>query len=275
MASLTRHRPAHVAQGTWRSGALHVWGWNGLDTAPMAWLYGGFRALDVNGLRTGWHDTPVSYGAIGRISLDVNGRPSLHASSVQLDAMGTAVWLSELPDAEFLSDSLAWFARVAELARRTVSAGRITPVVVDEGPFTVARWKPVTTESIDAKITELVASMPPICTAGSGVDAGTIYALLVDGIARSFLFQYGWKADLGRARTPGVQALRATFGALAKPDHVVRGGTDEFTGQWVAWQPVLPLAAVAVRVDSAWVAIGLIAVLLASQISRQCFHQTG
>ena len=228
MASLSRHRPAHLAQGTWRSGALHVWGWNGIDTAPMAWLYSGFRHLDADGLRSGWHDTPVSYGAIGRLSLDLDGRPSLHASSVQLDAMGTTVWLSELPDAEFLSDSLAWFARVAELARRTVSAGRITPVIVDEGPFTVARWSPVTTESIDTTIAALDASMPPICTAGSGVHASTIYAQLVDGIARSFLFQYGWKADLGRQRKPGAQALRAMFGALSKPDHIVRGGTDEF-----------------------------------------------
>jgi SNF2 family DNA or RNA helicase len=228
MASLSRHRPAHVAQGTWRSGALHVWGWNGIDTAPMAWLYSGFRHLDADGLRTGWHDTPVSYGSIGRISIDLDGRPSLHASSVQLDAMGTTVWLSELPGEPYLSDSLAWFARVAELARHTVSAGRITPVIANEGPFTVARWKPVTTESIDTTRAALAAAMPPICTAGSGMDATTIYAQLVDGIARSYLFQYGWKPDLGRQRKPGVQALRAAFGALAKPDHVVRGGTDDF-----------------------------------------------
>jgi hypothetical protein len=231
MATMSRHRPAHVAQGTWRSGALHVWGWNGIDSAPMAWLYSGFRHLDADGTRTGWHDTPVSYGSIGRISLDVDGRPSLHASSVQLDAMGTAVWLSELPGEPYLSDSLTWFARIAELARRTVSAGRITPVIVDEGPFTVARWKPVTTESIDATLAALAASMPPICTAGSGVEAGTIYAQLVDGIARSFLFQYGWKPDLGRQRRPEVQALRATFGALAKPDHVIRTGpTNDVAG---------------------------------------------
>jgi SNF2 family DNA or RNA helicase len=101
-------------------------------------------------------------------------------------------------------------------------------VIVDEGPFTVARWQPVTTESIDATIAALATSMPPICTAGSGVTPTTIYAQLVDGIARTFLFQYGWKPDLGRQRKPEVQALRATFGALAKPDHVVRGGTTEF-----------------------------------------------
>ena len=229
MASLSRHRPAHVAQGTWRSGALHVWGWNGIDTAPMAWLYSGFRQLDADGLRTGWHDTPVSYGAIGRVSIDVgDGVPTLHASSVQLDAMGTAVWLSDLPEQEYLSDSLAWFARIAELARRTVSAGRITPIVLEEGPFTVARWRPVTTPEIDDMLTTLATTMPPICTAGSGIAIATIYEQLVDGIARTFLYQYGWKADLGRSRNPSVQALRAVFGALAKPDHVVRGGTVDF-----------------------------------------------
>jgi len=228
MAALTRHRPPHVAQGTWRSGALHVWGWNGIDSASMAWLYGGFRVLGDDGTRTGWHDSPASYGAIGRISIDLDGHPTLHASSVQLDAMGTAVWLSELPDDPYLSDSLAWFARVAELARHTVSAGRILPVVVEEGPFTVARWRPVTTDPIDRALAALGASMPPICTAGSSADAHSIYGQLVDGIARSFLHQYGWKADLGRQRSAPVQALRATFGALAKPDHVVRGGTAEF-----------------------------------------------
>ena len=205
-----------------------MWGWNGVDTASMAWLYGGFRVLGDDGRRTGWHDSPASYGVVGRVSIDLDGAPTLHASSVRLDPMGTAVWLSELPGEPYLSDSLAWFARVAELARRTVSAGLLLPAVVDEGPFTVARWRPVVTPDIEATITALDASMPPICTAGSSADARSIHAQLVDGIARSFLGQSGWKADLGRQRTPAVQALRAVFGALAKPDHVVRGGTDDF-----------------------------------------------
>jgi SNF2 family DNA or RNA helicase len=228
MATMSRHRPAHVAQGTWRSGALHVWGWNGIDTAPMAWLYSGFRVLGDDGRRTGWHDSPTSYGVVGRLSITFDELPTLYASSVQLDAMGTAVWLSELPGEPYLSDSLAWFARIAELARLTVSAGRIVPAVVDEGPFTVARWRPVTDADIVLTIEALARCMPAICTAGSSADASTIYGQLVDGIARSFLHQYGWKADLGRQRTPSVQALRAMFAALAKPDHVIRGGTVEF-----------------------------------------------
>jgi SNF2 family DNA or RNA helicase len=233
MPAMTRHRPPYVAQATWRSGSLHVWGWNGFDTASMAWMYSGFRKVNHDGSRTGWHDSPISYGALGRLSLDIPGRPGLTAASVQLDPLGVAVWLSELPtDPAYVSDSVAWFARLAALARRTVSTGRLTPVVADEGPFVVARWTPTVgdpaTSTVAATLAELDDTKPYVCSAGSGHDTRRMFELLVDGIARSVLANNGWKAELGRQRKPAVQALRATFGALAKPDHVVRGGTDDF-----------------------------------------------
>ncbi|WP_420452403.1 DEAD/DEAH box helicase [Ilumatobacter sp.] len=217
-----------MAQGTWRSGALHVWGWNGIDTASMAWLYSGFRQIAADGTRTGWHDSPISYGAVARITIEVPANPTLHASSVQLDPYGAAVWLSDLPGQRHLSDSIAWFARVAELARRTVGAGRLGPVVVEEGPFTVARWLPAVDDHLVRVLDGLDASQPPICTVGSGHDTRRVFELMVDGVARSHLAQTGWKAELGRGRAPATQALRATFGALARPDHVVRGGTSDF-----------------------------------------------
>jgi hypothetical protein len=195
---MSRHRPPYVAQGTWRSGALHVWGWNGVDTASMAWLYSGFRKIGDDGRRAGWHDSPISYGAIGRATIDVPGQPTMHASSVQLDSIGTAVWLSDLPASEFLSDSLAWFARIAELARYTVSSNRIVPSIVNEGPFVVGRWAAVTDEQIEDILAALDTSMPDICVAGSGVNSTRIYNQLVDGIARSFLHQSGWIAYLFR-----------------------------------------------------------------------------
>jgi SNF2 family DNA or RNA helicase len=237
MGTISRHRPPHVAQGTWRRGAMHVWGWNGADTASVAWMYGGFRHVTTDGQRSGWHDSPLSYGAVGRITIDIPDHPTLYAASVQLDPIGTAVWLSELPGHEHLSDSLAWFARIAGLARLTVTSGRILPVIDESGPFTVARWRPIVSPDvegdvegeIEATITPLAAAMPPICTAGSSSTAPQIYEQLVDGIARGFLQQVGWKPDVGRQRKPDVQALRATFGALAKADHVIRGTTDEFT----------------------------------------------
>lgn len=212
---------------------MHVWGWNGIETASMAWMYSGFRSMHADGTRAGWHDSPISYGQLGRISIELPQRPSLTAASVQLDPLGVAVWLSELPDdGTAVSDSVAWFARLAELARRTVSTGRITPVIVDEGPFTAARWVPAVNgedgEAVVRTLESLVASKPYVCTAGSGHDTERIFQLLVDGIARSVLANGGWKPELGRKRKPEIQALRATFTALSRPDHVVRSGTDEF-----------------------------------------------
>jgi hypothetical protein len=181
-----------------------------------------------DGRRTGWHDSPASYGATGRISIELDGLPTLHASSVRLDPMAAAVWLSELPGEPFLSDSLAWFGRMTELARRAVGAGLLVPVIVEEGPFTVARWVPTPTPTITTTLDALAGAKPPICTSGSSADVMTIHAQLVDGIAREFLHRSGWRPEIGRQRNVTVQALRAVFGALAKPDHVVRSGTTEF-----------------------------------------------
>ena len=229
---MTRDRPPYVAQGTWRSGALHVWGWNGIDTASMAWFYGGFRMRGLDGRRIGWHDSPISYGAIGRLTVQVPDLPTMHVSSVQLDPLGVAVWLSDLPEAEYVSDSIAWFARIGELARRTVSSGRILPTITQEGPFTVGRWVYAPNGPDDTLVgdtlTALAESMPPVCTLDSGADVAQIFDRLVDGIARGLLAQAGWRPELGKQRRPELQALRATFGALSKPDQVIRGNTDEF-----------------------------------------------
>ena len=229
---MTRDRPPYVAQGTWRSGALHVWGWNGIDTASMAWFYGGFRTRGPDGMRVGWHDSPISYGAIGRLTVQVPDLPTMHVSSVQLDPLGVAVWLSDLPDADYVSDSIAWFARIAALARRTVSSGRILPTITQEGPFTVGRWLYAPNGPDDTLVgdtlTALAESMPPVCTLDSGADVAQIFDRLVDGIARGLLAQSGWRPELGKLRRPELQALRATFGALSKPDQVIRGNTDEF-----------------------------------------------
>ena len=225
-----RFRAPFVAQGTWRSGALHVWGWNGVEVAPTAWLYSGFRRIGADGMPTGWHDSPISYGPVARLVLDPPGSATLYAAAVQLDPFHAAVWLSELPAAgsEQLSDSLAWFGRVTELARRMVDGDRMTPVIRDDGPFTVAAWEPVTDPTIDKLIEQLEAVTPPICTLGTTTELRTILGQCVDGIARSLLHRTGWKPDLGRQRKPEVQALRATFTSLSRPDRVVRGGTDEF-----------------------------------------------
>ena len=106
------------------------------------------------------------------------------------------------------------------------------PVIADEGPFVAARWVHAPNGPDDQRVAEalvaLAASMPPVCTLGSGADVDQMFDRLVDGIARGLLAQSGWRAELGKQRRPDLQALRATFGALSKPDYVIRGNTDGF-----------------------------------------------
>ena len=95
---MSRERAEHVAQGTWRSGSLHVWGWNGDSTASAAWLYGGFGHNRWSGAENGWHDTPASYGELSRIELELPSGRRQSVPSVRLDPYGAAVWLSDTPE---------------------------------------------------------------------------------------------------------------------------------------------------------------------------------
>jgi hypothetical protein len=226
---MSRDRAPFVAQGTWRSGALHVWGWNGESPASAAWLYSGFGRSRWSGDgEQGWHDAPVSYGELGRIQLDLGEAGQKGVPAVRLDPFGAAVWLSETPSGDQLSPSLAWFAQLSGFAVRVVGARRLVPEVLDEGPFTVARWRPVLTDVHRQALAHAAASAPPICRNGSSATTDEIFAALVDGLARAVLHHAGWKADLGRKRALDVQAARGVFAALAKPDPVIRSGSDDF-----------------------------------------------
>ncbi|MEM9515725.1 MAG: hypothetical protein AAGA42_12795 [Actinomycetota bacterium] len=70
---------------------------------------------------------PLSYRPVGQLSFEIDGATTI-GSSVELDPLGAAVWLSELPDGDALSDTLQWFARMTELARHVVDRGRVSPV---------------------------------------------------------------------------------------------------------------------------------------------------
>jgi hypothetical protein len=226
---MSRDRAPFVAQGTWRSSALHVWGWNGESVASAAWLYGGFgRSRWSAGGERGWHDSPISYGELGRLTLELPSGGQRMVPAVQLDPFGAAVWLSETPDGAELSASLAWFAALTGFAVRLVGGARITPEVCDEGPFTVARWRPVLSEEYLQALAHAAAVAPAACRNGSSASTGEILSALVDGLARAVLHHGGWKPELGRKRSADVQALRAVFASLAKPDAVIRSGDADF-----------------------------------------------
>jgi hypothetical protein len=132
------------------------------------------------------------------------------------------------PDGDELSPSLAWFSQVSRLAVGLVGTGRLVPSVVDEGPFTVARWQPVLDEELTDHVARLHAAAPAICLLGSTADTTQVLRVLVDGVARAQLHHGGWRPDVGRRRSPEVQATRVVFAALASPDPVVRSGSADF-----------------------------------------------
>ncbi|CAN5348829.1 hypothetical protein BH23ACT3_BH23ACT3_17340 [soil metagenome] len=225
---MSRERRPHVAQGTWRSGALHVWGWDGQTPASTAWLYGGFGRSSWTGSDNDWHDTPVSYGALARLDLELPGGGRRSVPTVKLDPYGAAVWLSETPGREVLSASVEWFAHVTRLAVRLVGGGHLLPVVRDEGPFTVARWEPALDHDLERHVEQLAAAAPPICRNGSSATLLDILRTLFEGVARAQLQHVGWRPELGRRRQSHVQATRVVFNALVGTDPVVRSGTDDF-----------------------------------------------
>jgi hypothetical protein len=228
---MSRDRAPFVAQGTWRSGKLHVWGWNGESPASAAWLYGGFGRSRWDGRGgSGWHDSPISYGELGRIQLELPSGGTRTVPAVELDPFGAAVWLSETPSGDDLSPSLAWFARLTGFAVRVVGAARIVPEIVQEGPFRCARWRPVLTDDHRDLLAHLASTAPAICRNGSSASTDDILTALVDGLSRAVLHHGGWRPELGRKRSSDVQAMRAVFSSLAKPDAVLRSGTDEFEG---------------------------------------------
>ena len=124
---MSRDRPPYVAQGTWRSGALHVWGWNGIDSASMAWFYG-FRALeprrDAHRLARLAHlvrrDRPPHHPGT-RSADDARVVGAARPARRRRLAVGTP-----RPRVRVRLDRLVRRAS-RELARRTVSSGRIVP----------------------------------------------------------------------------------------------------------------------------------------------------
>ena len=130
LSVMSRVRAPFVAQGTWRSGTLHVWGWNGDSAASAAWLYGGFgrsRWTAQADAVEQWHDSPISYGELGRLTLELPSGTRRPVPCVLLDPFGAAVWLSDTPRGESLSPSLAWFAALTRFAVRLVGSGRVAP----------------------------------------------------------------------------------------------------------------------------------------------------
>ena len=105
---------AHVV-ASWQRDAVHVWGWDGVQTMPPYWLVGGFPP-------SGRLGPPSHHGFHSSLDVVTPSGERLRPVSVRLDAIAGLDWLR----AEGLaSDSVRWFGAIAALAERVVRAGRL------------------------------------------------------------------------------------------------------------------------------------------------------
>ena len=203
-------RPIAVV-ASWRDGALHLWGWDGVHTAVPNALYRTFAM---------WPDNPLRLGQLASIDVALPNGDTMRPATVRLGAANAARWLTRLSPAN-RSESVAWFVALARLAASTVSAGLLAPSIHDERGMTVARWIPVDDDTVGAALDNLAAAMPPVCADAPAV--AEIHTALVDGVARNRLTDRGWRPALPSSRAPALVAARSAFRALASPDPALLG----------------------------------------------------
>jgi hypothetical protein len=208
-----RHRPPYVAQGTWRDGTLHVWGWNGIDVANRAWLYGGFGIGTGTGSRNAWRTSPVTFGDLDTLRARLPSGALITAPSVRLRAHLSGFWL--LDEHDDISPSLKWFARVGLLAHEVITSGHLRPCVEVPRIGPIARWRHVPHPAITATLEALAAAMPPVCMLDAMVAPAEVLDTYVDELARADLAAVRWRPDLGRSRQPPITAAKTVLGALA------------------------------------------------------------
>ena len=207
-----------------RRDAVHVWGWDGIQTIPPFRLSAGFP-------RVGQVGSPVAHGFHSSLDVIAPSGERLRPTSVRLDAIAGLSWLRAV---RVESNSVRWFGRLAELADRVIDAGAVVPSIAipqgasDVGPIVAAevRWAPTTGPAIATYLDDLAAAMPPICLPDVAADdtiarrrvVGTIYERFVDSTARGRLQADGWDPAGARNRSAMIAAARLAFRALIGQD---------------------------------------------------------
>ena len=249
---MSRWRAPAIAQATWAEGAMHIWGWNGTEAAPSAWLAG--RAIAGGPKR--WQCSPASLGRFVRIDLSAHHPDLTSVPAIRLDAEVALVWFEalgsnptraidgagviessshDIEPSSTDSDSIRWFAALIGLASGLVESGRLTPHIDRTENPTVIRWVPVIDPVVEPVVDRLGRSMPPIAiattstspaSAAASTGASITTAMLVgvvDDLARHRLQRRRWRPRPGRDRRPGTQAARRVFGSLSRVGPVPEG----------------------------------------------------
>ncbi len=219
---------------SWQRDAVHVWGWDGVQTMPPMWLYSGFR-------ESGWPGSPSAHGFHSSLDVVAPSGERLRPMSVRLDAISGLSWLRGAAAAP--SDSARWFGALAVLATDVVAAGGVIPRIErnEHEPLTSADtmfshvaadvgWAAILTQPVVAALDELSRVMPPICLPDvHREDANRrrdtvqiIFERLVDNAARAALQREGWEPDVPRARSPATAVARLVFRSLTGQDRRVQ-----------------------------------------------------
>jgi hypothetical protein len=117
--------PAGKVVASWQRDAVHVWGWDGVQSMAPFWL-----AVGVRG--TYGASPPSSYGFHSSLDVVATSGERLRPASVRLDAVAGLGWLRA---AKVESDSLTWFGTLATFAERVVSAGAVVPTITSRPEF--------------------------------------------------------------------------------------------------------------------------------------------
>ena len=225
--------PPATGIASWQREAVHVWGWDGVQSMAPVWLHSGFR-------ERGWPAPPANCGYHSSLDVVAPSGERLRPMSVRLDAVAGIGWLRGVSAAA--SDSVRWFGALAALATRVVDAGEIVPrldtsseLAAEDDPggqyarAAHARWSSTAGRAVDDALDAMAAAIPPICLPDVPRDDASqrlhavhsIFAAFVDCAARARLQVAGWMPDVPRGRDPVAAVARAVFGALVGQDHRV------------------------------------------------------
>ena len=202
---------------TWRDGTVHLWGWDGHQTMPLAWLD---RARWVHGAHSGRFsslDIPLPDGR----TIEAATHPARQRRHRTVAPLARTCRPQR-------SARLARPRSPASPTRRSAPA-TVTPTRRDtERDVLVARWLPVSAPIIDEALEALAASMPPIVLPDptDPTTVADIHATLVDSVARHRLAVGRWRPSV-TGRAPAAAATRAVFRALSTGDPRVSTGPHD------------------------------------------------
>ena len=187
---------------SWRDGALHLWGWDGVHTAVPNALHRTFAMWPDNPLRRRSAVLDRHRPAQRRHDAAGDGPPRRRqrrqvAAPVSRRPTGPTRWRGSSPS--------------PASPRSTVSAGLVAPSIHDERGMTVARWIHVDDDTVARRPRRSGRGDAADLRAAEGPTVAEIHAALVDGVARNRLADRGWRPALPLVAAPALAAARSAF----------------------------------------------------------------